>query len=58
MSLPIRETPALNDEEWAAFVQRAKEVEAGLHPIPREDYERAKELYDRCIAKWGKENVF
>jgi hypothetical protein len=57
MSLPIRETPALNDEEWAAFVQRAKEVEAGMHPIPKEDYERALKTYNACIAKWGKQDI-
>jgi hypothetical protein len=58
MVLPIAETPILYGEDAKRFTQRMREVEAGLHPISREEYERAKNLYDRCIKKWGKEGVF
>jgi hypothetical protein len=51
MSLPIAETPILYGEDAKRFIQRMREVEAGLHPVSIEEY-------DRCIKNWGKDGVF
>ena len=43
--LPIRETPVLRGEDAKRFLRMAKDAEG--KSIPREDYDRAKELYER-----------
>jgi hypothetical protein len=55
MALPIAETPILYGEDAERFTQRMREVEAGLHPVSKEDYERARKTYEDCIKKWGKD---
>jgi hypothetical protein len=49
MSLPIAETPILYGEDAEEFVRRMKWAET--HPVPREEYERAKKVYDEVNAK-------
>jgi hypothetical protein len=55
MSLPIKETPVLKGKDAVNFLRKMDEVDKGLHPIFKEEYDRAKKVYDKCIAAWGKD---
>jgi hypothetical protein len=53
MSLPIRETPILYGEDAQRFIENTKN--ARKHPISRQDFERAKKIYNNLKVK---NNVF
>jgi hypothetical protein len=54
MSLPIKETPVLRGKDAINFLKRMDEVDRGMHPISKKEYDRAKKVYDKCTAAWGK----
>lgn len=55
MSLPIKETPVLRGKDAINFLKRMEEVDKGMHPVSKEEFNRAKKTYDRCMAAWGED---
>ena len=53
MALPIKETPILTGKAAREFLRRAKKAET--EAVPREEYLRAKKVYDDCVKAWGKD---
>lgn len=49
MALPIKDTPTLYGEDARKFAENAKN--AHLHPIPKEEYLRAKKIYEELKKK-------
>lgn len=49
MALPIKETPVLTGKDAEKFIERMNNPK----PVSQEEYERAKNLYDKCIERWG-----
>lgn len=47
MSLPIRDTPILTGKDAERFIKNIQNPK----PVSREEYERAKKIYDELKAK-------
>lgn len=45
MALPIKETPVLKGKDAQRFSENMRTAES--RPVPREDYERAKNVYQK-----------
>lgn len=50
MSLPIKETPILKGKKAERFIKRME----NLRSISKEEYEKAKKIYDEISTKFGR----
>ena len=52
MALPIKETPVLYGKDALRFLILKEKTDKGLHAVSKEEYDRARKVYDECITAW------